>query len=348
METCPLPLVEETPAVLKGSDYAKLHRIHYIDSRAALLNSIKLCGKQKNLCEAIKIHTNIRECGLIQKDVNVGTALISMYAKCGSLSLAKEVFEELPAQDTVSWTALIAGYAQNGLGNEALECFGQMREKGLLPNAITFTCLLKACSILRLIQTGEEIHSEVLKQGLLEKDFALMDMYAKCGMLNKAQEVFEELPVRNVVTWTAMIAGYTQHGLNDEALSCFRQMRDEGISPNVVTFTCILKVCSTIRSLDIGQMIHEEVRKQMLLENDIMVGIALVDMYAKCGDIGKAQEVFEKLPVQDVVSWNALISGYVKEKLLNEALECFWKMKKLGVYPDAVTYTCILKICNMC
>ena len=263
---------------------------------------------------------------------------------------AQKLLEDLPTRDVVTWSSLIAGYAQNGLGTEALECYGQMREKGLLPNAVTFTCLLKACSILRLIQTGEEIHGEVLKQGLLEKDCALgsalVDMYMKCGAIGKAERVFEELPVRNVVTWTAMIAGYAQHGFVNKALDCFIGMQDEGICPNVVTYVCILKACGSIRSIQKGEEIHVEIAKQEKLKKNIMLGNALVDMYVKCGALAKAQEAFDVHEARDVVTWTTLIVGYAQHEFSNEALKCFSRMQEEGISPDLLTFSSILKACG--
>ena len=115
---------------------------------------------------------------------------------------------------------LIAGYAQNGLGDEALTCFKQMKGSCVCPNSVTYVCILKACGIVRSLVIGEEICAEVRKQGLLEKDLmlgnALVDMFSKCGVLEKAQVVFEQLQVWDAVSWNAMIVGYAQNGLNGE------------------------------------------------------------------------------------------------------------------------------------
>ena len=116
----------------------------------------------------------------------------------------------------------------------------------ICPNVVTYICILKACTIVGSLQIGEYIAAEVRKRGLLHKDVvlgtALVDMYAKCGALEKAQEVFECLPMRNVVTWSALITGYTQHGLGDEALKCYMQMQDAGVCPNLVTYMCVLSI----------------------------------------------------------------------------------------------------------
>eukprot|EP00250_Pteridium_aquilinum_P002655 c12879_g1_i1 orf=57-680(+) len=147
----------------------------------ALLDLIKACGKEKNLSKGSRIHAHVLERGLLKHNVFVGTALLRMYAECGALAKAEEVFDKLQVRDVRSWTALIAGYAHHGLSDEALSCFGQMREEGIFPNAVTFICILKACGTVGKFEKGEEIHAEVDRQGLLETNTvlgnALVDMY---------------------------------------------------------------------------------------------------------------------------------------------------------------------------
>jgi pentatricopeptide repeat protein len=151
---------------------------------------------------------------------------------------------------------------------------------------------------------GEGIHAEVRERGLLETDHvlgtALLDMYAKCGAVKKAAQVFEQLPVRNTVSWSAMISAYAQSGLGDEALHCFEQMQEEeGVRPNAVTYASVLKACSIVGSLSMGEHVYLTVRRQHMWEEeaDVVLGTALVDMYSKCGDLEKAEEVFDEFPV---------------------------------------------------
>ena len=171
-------------------------------------------------------------------------------------------------------------------------------------------------------------------------------MYVKCGVLAEAQQVLEALPIRNVVSWNALISGYTQHCRGHEALNCFEQMQGEGLSPNGITFLCIVKACGSIGALDKGKQIQEEVVSRGLLEKDIVIGTALVDMYAKCGDLTKAQEFLEQLPIRNVVSWSALISGYAQQSQGHVALECFEQMQREGLSPNDVTFLCVLTACS--
>ena len=309
---------------------------------------LKHCAKRKDLNRGRKIHDHILQEGLVHKYIYIGSSLISLYVKCGEISKAQEVFDELPIRNVVSWTSLISGYVQCEHAEKALNLFDQMRYDGISPNELTFSCALKACGNIQLVRKGEEIHAEI--QGSLENDVllgtSLVDMYAKCGFLEKAREVFEMLKSRDVVAWTTLITAYRQHGLWEESLYCFEKMQCDGLRPNIVTLICILKVCGSARALDKGEKIHLQIIRESLLEKDVLVGNALVDMYAKCGEIAKAREVLRDLPIQDVVSWSALIAGYAQLEKYDDALECFEQMKSEGVSPNEVTFISVLKACG--
>ncbi|MCO5592084.1 hypothetical protein L7F22_046078 [Adiantum nelumboides] len=139
----------------------------------------------------------------------------------------------------------------------------------------------------------------VTKVGALEKDLilgnALVDMYVKCGVLLEAQNAFDELTIRDVVSWTALIAGYAQQGQGKEALGCFQRMLSENFSPNAITYVCILRACGIMQDVDVGKQIHDEIVHQGLLKKNVVVGNALIDMYAKCGVLLQAQQVFNEL-----------------------------------------------------
>ncbi|KAH7434292.1 hypothetical protein KP509_06G009700 [Ceratopteris richardii] len=273
-----------------------------------------------------------------------------MYAKCGAIEKANDLFNQLPRRNIVTWNALIAGFVEHGLCQEALTCLEHMYSEGLSPNAITFISILKACGTLGASEKGKEIHGELDKQGLLEKDIALdnalVDMYAKCGQMNKAFTVLEKLPRRDVVTWNSLIAGYTNHGLYDEALTSFKKMQDDGISPDTITFICLLKACSSIRAADKGEELCAEIDRQGLLGKNMVLGTALIDMYANCGMVPQAQEIFDIFAARDVAMWTALISGYANQGRDDDALNCFERMQEDGFSPDALTFSCILKACG--
>lgn len=308
------------------------------------------CGSLGTSDMGKEIHDEVTRQGLLGENIVLGTALVHMYAKCGALVKAEQVLRELPVHNVVSWSALIAGYAQQGKGEEALKCFEEMQTKGLVPNLVTFMAVLKACGSIRAVVKGTQIHDELAKQGLLRSSIALgtavMDMYCKCGALLKAKHVLEELPVRDTVAWNALITGYVQQGQSLDALNCFEWMRQDGVSPDAVTFTCILKACGSIRAPDWGEKIHDEITRQDLLKDSPVLGTALIDMYAKCGALAKAQHMLDELPVRDVATWNALITGYAQEEQGQDALNCLERMQREGLLPNVVTFTCILMACG--
>ena len=311
---------------------------------------LKACGSIGAIDKGKQIHVEIMRRKLLEKDMVLGNSLVDMYAKCGILEKTRAVLEELPIRDTVSWNAIISGYADQGQGYEALNCFEQMQYEGLSPSVVTFICTLKACGSVGCIDKGTQLHDEILRKRLLEKNVVLgnvlVDMYAKCGVLAKAQKVLEGLRIRNVVSWNALITGYVQQGECHKALNCFRWMQSEGITPDMVTLTCILKACGSTGAIDKGEQIHNDIVRRGLLGRNIVLGNALVDMYAKCGLLSKAQEILEELPIRDVVSWNVLITGYANQGQCGEILHCFEQIQNEGLYPDAITFICILKACG--
>ncbi|KAH7306475.1 hypothetical protein KP509_22G014800 [Ceratopteris richardii] len=375
---------------------------------------LKACAISKAVHKGQHIHEEINKRNLLENPV-VGCALVDMYANFGLLTKAQDVHHKLVKRDVVTWNSLITGFARHELAQDAIECFDRMQIDGVSPNAITYVSVLNACSSLKAIVKGIEVHQEVLKHASLKDDFivgsAVVDMYAKCGWLVKAQEVFDGLAVHDVIVWNALIAGYTDNGYGEkaldcfdkmqidgvvadaatyisglnscgnikapargadmhaevarkgllnkeimvgyaaeecgvEALICFEQMHVECIFPNAITYACILKACGSIGALEMGQEVHKKVVEQGLLELNVVIGSALVDMYAKCGWLGKAQEIFDDLEKRDVVTWNSLVTGYANLEDGKRALQIYDRMKQEGVSPNAVTFIGSLKACG--
>ncbi|KAH7293262.1 hypothetical protein KP509_28G018400 [Ceratopteris richardii] len=308
----------------------------------------KACIKLKDVEQGHLLHGYILDAGILHKDAFVGCSLVDMYAKCGDPIRAQKVFDILPMRSVVSWTALITAYVTNGHGDKALQCFEQMQQEGLPSDAVTYTCGLKACSIIKSIEKGRQMYADLTRKGF-EKDSAigstLVDMYSKCSSVSEAQKVFSMLTARNVVTWTALIAAYTDHGYGKEALDCFKRMRQEGVYPDAVTYICSLRACGLVKASLTGQALHAEISRKGL-EDNLIVGSTLVDMYAKCGLLSKARAVFDKLPVRDVVLWTALLDGYAEHGDGEEALSFFEEMHRQQIAPSMGTFVCGLKACS--
>lgn len=278
------------------------------------------CARLGALEQGMYIHQIIEDRGVLS-DVVVGTALVDMYAKCGSIDRARELFDRMPQRNVFSWTALIAGFAQNGFAEEALETFKKMQLAGVKPNSTTFASVLAVCAKMGAFEQGIDIHQTIKDGGILLDAVvatALVDMYAKCGKIDKACEVFDKISQRNVVSWNTMIAGYAQNGFLGKALQTFSQMQSAGVNPDSTTFATVLPVCAKMGALEQGMDIHQNIKDRGIL-SDVVVATALVDMYAKCGSINKAREVFDRMLQRDVVSWTAMIAGYAQNGFVEQA-----------------------------
>eukprot|EP00250_Pteridium_aquilinum_P034591 c7791_g2_i1 orf=234-1208(+) len=266
------------------------------------------CRKERNRAQALHLNALLQESGL---ETPLGNCLVSLLVDVGSMNAAQQVFDRLSIQKEGSWHSLMVGYVKCGKPQHALTLYRKLQmDVSTYLNGPISVAVLKACAELKDQVLGSEVHAEVARTGLLERDLfvgsALIDMYAKFCMLTKAQQVFDQLSIRNVVSWNTLMAAYAHHGYGHETLKCFDQMRRDGASPDPVTFVCSLKACSSIQATDKGQEIHDEIERRGLLEKDYIIGGALVDMYVKGGSLVKAQQLFNKLPVRDVVAWTAL------------------------------------------
>ncbi|XP_042504394.1 pentatricopeptide repeat-containing protein At2g33680 [Macadamia integrifolia] len=280
--------------------------------------------------------------------VSVGNSLVTMYAKCGSLDYALQTFKFASDKNSITWSAIITGYAQTGDSNNALRIFSEMQYAGFRPSEFTFVGVLSACSEAVAVREGKQVHGYLLKLGFESQIFirtSLVDMYAKCGDVNDARKGFDQLKDPDFVLWTSMIGGYVQNGENEEALNLYGMMQMEGILPNELTMASILKACSSLAALDQGKQVHAcTVKYGFSLE--VPIGSALSTMYAKCGNLEDANIVFRRMPGRDVVSWNSMISGLSQNGRGDEALKLFGEMRLEGTKPDYVTFVNLLSACS--
>ncbi|KAJ7548554.1 hypothetical protein O6H91_07G017100 [Diphasiastrum complanatum] len=314
--------------------------------RFTFASVFKAIGRIGSLDKGRQVH-NLFAKTAIGFDNFLGSSLIDMYAKCGSIDDACQVFLDLPQRDVVSWNALIAGLGLTHAA-EALHLFERMVAADLKPDKFTFASVFKACSSIGASELANHIHGLFSKSGLGLDSFlgsSIVDMYAKCGDFKRAWEVFATLPERNLVVWTTMISGCVQHHHYHEALQLFEKMQAEGFEPDQVTFVSVIKACSSISALGQGKSVHIQFQNSGL-EMDLLLGNALVDMYAKCGSMCDAQDVFSELARRDVVSWSTMIVGYAQHGHGEDALQFFKNMQEEGVKPDKVTFVGVLYACS--
>eukprot|EP01018_Ginkgo_biloba_P024055 Gb_37632 [translate_table: standard] len=284
--------------------------------------------------EALKLFEQIP-----QPDVVSWTAMIAAYAKNGYIDQALKLFQKMPERDVASWNAMISGYGQNGHVDEAMELFQTMPTR----NMVSWTSIITA-----YVHNGHVDDALKLFQKMPERDVAswnaMITGYAQNGRVEEALKLFHEMPEQNVVSWTAIISGHAQNGCFDKALNLFRQMQMKGVNPNSETFACILPVCANLAALEHGKEFHEDIIRRGY-QSDVFVENALIDLYAKCGSIGYAFNVFEKMPRRNVVSWTTMIAGYAMHGYGKEALQLFEQMQHSGINPDHVTFVGVLSAC---
>ncbi|CAN5972805.1 unnamed protein product [Sphagnum jensenii] len=308
---------------------------------------LNACASEVALEEGRHAHEQIIQSGF-ESDVFVGSSLINMYTKCGSMEDALRVFKEMPSHDVVSWNALIFGHVKYGQGRKSLELFQQMQLAGVELDPVTFVGVLNACASVVTLEEGRHAHEQIIQSGCESNVFvgsSLVNMYAKCGSLEDAQRVFNRMPVRDVVCCNAMIYGHVKCGQGQKALEVFQLMQQEGLKPDPATFIGVLNACTSVLALDEGRLTHEQVICSGY-ESDVSVSSSLVDMYAKCGSMEDAWRVFNRMPSHDVVSWTAMIQGHVKCGHGQKALELYQQMQREGVDINDATFVCLLSTCN--
>ncbi|KZV46302.1 pentatricopeptide repeat-containing protein mitochondrial-like [Dorcoceras hygrometricum] len=220
----------------------------------------------------------------------------------------------------------------------------EMSMQGLNMKFKEYDALLNECIAQRVLRGGQRVQAHMMKTRYLPPVYLrtrLIVMYVKCEVLSDARKIFDEMPLRNVVSWTAMISGYSRSGFYSEALILFIQMLKSGTDPNEFTFSTVLSSCTGLFEFECGMQIHSLVIKSPL-ESHVHVGCSLLDLYAKAGRIHEAQTLFDNLPERDSISCTALISGYAQLGLDKEALELFCALRKEGFNSNYVTYTSIL------
>ncbi|XVE66114.1 hypothetical protein DITRI_Ditri08aG0054800 [Diplodiscus trichospermus] len=274
----------------------------------------------------------------------IGTALIDAYSVCGCVDYAREVFDGIRFKDLVTWTGMLGCYAENGLFEEALEVFNQMRLVGFKPNNFTFAGVFKACIGLEAFDVAKGIHGCVLKTRY-EHDIyvgvGLLEFYTRCENLGSAQQVFEEMPKKDVIPWSFMISWFAQSDQSEAAVYLFCRMRQALVVPNQFTFASAIQACSTMGDLDLGKQMHGLVLK-VGLDLDVFVSNALMDVYAKCGRIEDSVELFERSINRNDVSWNTMIVGYVRCGDAEKAMGFFLEMLENRVLATEITYSSVL------
>eukprot|EP00250_Pteridium_aquilinum_P018981 c24248_g17_i1 orf=1543-2472(+) len=286
--SCPLENLSKSLKKLRLSDTVQaaedLERQHGFIPNRILLDLLQRCTANKDLEAGKCVHRLMVSNGLGSISFYCDY-LIRFYGFCENLGEANHVFYSVFEPTIYTWNAIISVHVKLGKCEGALRLYKKMQQEGTGPGRVTYLFLLKACGSMQALGHGQHIHNQIVEDGLhtdVIVGSTLVDMYCKCRNFEDARIVLHGLPHGNAVSWGAMIAGYVKSGEAFLALELFKVMQQQqGMKPDVHTFSCILKACSTAGAFQQGMVIHDMIIKGQL-EADMVIGNTLVDMYAKC------------------------------------------------------------------
>ncbi|KAK7295301.1 hypothetical protein RJT34_18207 [Clitoria ternatea] len=308
-------------------------------SFTALVKGCSVCGATR---EGLEVHGVVVKNGFCL-DLYVATALVDMYVKFGVLGSARRVFDEMSVRSRVSWTAVIVGYARCGDMCEARKLFDEMDDK----DVAAFNVMIDGYVKLGCMDLARGLFDKMRDKNVISWT-SMVSGYCYNADVESARFMFDSMPEKNLCSWNAMIAGYCQNRRPHGALELFREMLlGESVEPNEVTVISVLPAVADLGALDLGGWIHRFAQRKKL-DRFGRVCTALIDMYAKCGEIRTAKLLFEEMPEKETASWNALINGFAVNGCAREALELFAMMTCEGFEPNEITMIGVLSACNHC
>ncbi|KAF8399503.1 hypothetical protein HHK36_015370 [Tetracentron sinense] len=318
------------------------------NDREQILHSLfKQCSSMKDLKQ---IHAQIIQTGFDQNLFVVGKiSTFCAVSEHGSMDYAVSVFEQIQKPDGFLWNTMIRGFGNTSNPEKAFGFYKRMQDQGEVADNFTYSFLFKICGQLRAVKLGKQIHCATLKHGLDSHVFVrntLIHMYGMLKETQTARQLFEEIPRLDLVAWNTIINCYVYCSQCREALDLFLKMQQSGIKPDDATLVIILSACSELGALDFARWVHSCVNGTAL-DRIVSVSNSLIDVYAKCGAVEQASQVFNKMNERNIVSWNSMIQGLAMHGYADEALELFSKLLKCKLEtPNDVTFLGVLCACS--
>ncbi|KAJ8445694.1 hypothetical protein Cgig2_026021 [Carnegiea gigantea] len=304
---------------------------------------LSACSRLHYLEGGMQMHAYVLRRGSFM-DVSVMNVLIDFYLKCGRVRHGRRLFDQFAVKDAISWTIMIAGYMQNSFDTDAVQLFSELHKLGWTPDDFVCSSILTACGSLEALVLGVQVHGYAIKVNLEPDEFvksSLIDMYSKCNSLTDARRAFDSVVHNNVVSYNAMIEGYSRQDKVEEALNLFHGMRHEMLQPSVLTFVSLLAASASLSALDLSKQIHGLVFKMGMRRNMFIIS-ALIDVYCTCNFLQDARLVFEEINEKDVVVWNAMLFGYTRKLESEEALKLYNQLQEVGEKANEFTFVVMI------
>ncbi|KAJ6954205.1 hypothetical protein NC652_005824 [Populus alba x Populus x berolinensis] len=342
------------------SYFGDMHKQGVYANEVTFSSALRACGDVLELCLSRQIHGLIVKYGFCG-NVIVGSSLVDVYGKCGAMSESRRIFDEIENPNNVTWNIIVRRYLEVGDENEAVAMFFKMFRAKLRPLSYTFSNALVACSDMRAVKEGMQIHGVATKINFEEEEVvlsSLIDMYVKCGEIQSARRVFDLPGSRDLISWTSMVSAYAMSGRMREARELFDEMPERNMvsynallagyirslqweealdfvylmcrttkSIDHITLQLMLNVCSGLSDVDRGKQVHGFIYRHGWLSNTL-IGNALLDMYCKCGNLRSAGVWFHQMrQSRDSVSWNVLLTSYARRQMSEQAMSIFREMQ---------------------
>ncbi|KAL8253394.1 hypothetical protein R6Q59_037087 [Mikania micrantha] len=326
--------------------FSRSHKAGVNINEFACTSVLGACAALENIELGAQVHSYAVKSGT-RMDQFVVTGLVNLYAKCGCLDSAQWALSEVKNPHLTAWTALIGGYVQQGKSKEAVNLFIKLHASGVnQPNERTFATVYGA--LVDANEIGIQLHSLIIKFGYISFTVignSVMDFYFKSSHITEALEIFKEMNEHDVVTWNSMISGHMNSGLYEKAVELMREMLSKGFELNLYSYSCILNICGDLPAIEWGKQTHCCIIK-LMFDSNVVVGSALIDMYAKCGRLSNARVVFDSFGFKNIISWNTMLVGYAHHGHGEKALEIYNMMLDHGIKPNEITFIGVLSACG--
>ncbi|KAK3224780.1 hypothetical protein Dsin_004642 [Dipteronia sinensis] len=279
---------------------------------------------------------------MVEKNVVSWNSILSGHLKSGNIIEARRVFDHMPKKDVISWNSILSGYAKMGNIDEAFSLFQRMPER----NFASWNALISGYVDSGNIESARSLFDVMSRRNSISW-ITMIAGYSKWGDVASARELFDQLGEKDLLTFNAMIACYAQNSQPKEVLQLFNEMLEADIKfqPNNYTFASVISACSQIGDIRSGSWIEMYMKKFGIEMNDHLA-TALIDLYAKCGDINKAYDQFDGLRKKDLVAYTAMIFGCGINGKAVDAIKLFEEMVDNQIYPNLATFTGLLTAFN--
>lgn len=317
-----------------------MHQNGIFPSGFTFSSVLNACGRVPAMFEGKQVHARLVQSGFLGNNI-VQTALLDMYAKCGFVCDARDIFDEMVERDVVAWTAMICGYAKMGRMVDARLLFDSMGER----NSFTWTTMVAGYANCGDMNAAKELYD--VMSGKDEVTWvAMISGYGKLGNMSEAKRIFDEIVVpQDPSTCAAMLACYAQNGYAKEAIEMYEKMRQARIKITVVAMVGAISACAQLRDIRMSNSLTNHIEEDFC-ERTHIVSNALVHMHSKCGNIDLAWREFSIMRNRDLYSYSAMIAAFAEHGKSQDAIDLFLKMRQEGLKPNQVTFIGVLNACS--